>query len=289
MKKINIINGNKVLEFGIRDIKFLLTKDIETLYETIQCIKCALSKEESEYRQEHQHKKEICIDDNKISLKAMKVWQISPTYSVIDDQKLQTNSLLQEYLISKIDSSTFQDTKQTINVLIQSFIDELNDDNLQIECININAKQLLKFMQVYAQQEDIRKDEFDFTYEELLLFQISLIEKINMQHIEFPIVFVIAPILTNKIVEKLRNCKDCYVIVITNTYLSSMKIEEIYLIEQVLMDFACMEEVYMMLEEQYHKRYTMEELNYMIKIYLQTEYTPKQRSFINSLNKLSHQ
>lgn len=288
MKKIKVIGGNTVLEFGIQHIKFLLTKDTQTLHSTIQCIKCAVSKEESEYRLENQQKSEIYINDNKVSLKSIKMWEVTPTYSVTDNQKLQTNSLFHQYLISKIESSVFQETMQTIDILIQSFIDELNEDELQIDSLSINAKQLLKFMQVYAQQEDVRKDEFDFTYEELLLLQISLIKKINKQNIEFPIVFVIAPLLTNKIVEELRRCKDCYVVVITNTYLSSMDIEEIYLIEQVLIDFACIEEVYMMLEEQYHKRYTMEELYNMIKLYLKTNYMQEQRSFINSLNKLSH-
>ncbi len=288
MKKIKVIGGNTVLEFGIQHIKFLLAKDTESLHDTIQCLKCVISKEESEYRLENQQKSLIYINDNKVSLKSIKIWEVSPIYSIIDDQKLQTNSLFQQYLISKINSSVFQDTMHTIDILIHSFINELNEDELQIDSLSISAKQLLKFMQVYAQQEEVRKDEFDLTYEELLLFQISLIKKIKKQNIEFPIVFVIAPMLTNKIVEALRQCKDCYVVVITNTYLLSMNIEEIYLIEQVYIDFASIEEVYMMLEEQYHKRYTMEELYNMIKLYLKINYIQEQKSFINSLNKFSH-
>lgn len=287
MKKLKMIGGNTIIEFGIRNIKFLIAKDYETLYGAIQCIKCATQKEESEYRVENQQKNEVYINDNKISLKSIKLWEVSSSYSIYDDRKLQSNSLLTQYLISKMESSIFNETMQTLDVLLQSYIDELNEEEIGIEAMNVNAKQLLKFMQVSAQAEDLGKDEFDYTYEDLLLFQISLIKRISKQYIECPILLVIAPTLTHEIIDYLKEYQDSYTLVLTTTYLPIMKLEEIYLMENTFIDFASMEDVYMMLEGQYHKRYTMEELNNMIKLYLNTYYIKTQKSFLYSLNKLS--
>ena len=132
-------------------------------------IKQFFQKTESEYRSENNLEAKILMDGEAVSNKRMLFLEINPYDSLIEDRKLSSKSLVLKYLEKKLQDKIYFDTIRTLDILFQSLAEEANDDNLKIAFNEMNFKQLLKILEAYF-SDDFQKDEFDLSYEDVILF-----------------------------------------------------------------------------------------------------------------------
>ena len=124
----------------------------------------------------------------------------------------------------------------------------------------MTIKQLCKLIKpTYC--EDYQKDEFDMTYEEIIILQLSLIEIIqNKSLYENTIVLVDIPNITDTIYKKFNDIRNAFIIVLTNNYVNSINMEEIALFENETIDLADQYYIYELFGEIYGNRKTIKEL-----------------------------
>ena len=84
---------------------------------------------------------------------------------------MQTDSLVAKYLEIMIDKPELVDTINTINYLLEAFCEQINE----ISIIKTNydvmtEKKLVKLIEPYVDIEGYKCDEYDLTYEEIILF-----------------------------------------------------------------------------------------------------------------------
>ena len=130
------------------------------------------SKDKSENRTENNISTKIFINEKEIELKNNMFIEISEMYSLNEDKKLTTKSLMLKYLEIKLQNQDYFDTISTIDILLNSLSEEINDESmLKIMFNGANYKQLIKMLSPYYEDE-LQKDEFDLTRDELILFQL---------------------------------------------------------------------------------------------------------------------
>ena len=97
------------------------------------------------------------MDGEAVSNKRMLFLEINPYYSLMEDCKLNSKSLVLKYLEKKLQDKIYFDTIRTLDILFQSLAEEANDDDLKITFHEMNVKQLLKILEAYF-SDDFQKD-----------------------------------------------------------------------------------------------------------------------------------
>lgn len=245
MNLVKIVNGSETYVFQINQIKYLICKNND-YYPIYTAMKQFVSKEKSEYRDENNIKVKILIDDQELRLKNNLFIELSDTYSLAEDKKLNTKSLMLKYLEAKLQQSDFIDTINTIDILFHTLSEDVNESSaLKIMFQSIGHKQLLKMINPYF-GDDFQRDEFDLSLIELLDFQIYLIDYISIHNNIYDNIIVYGRWnhLSNDMIERLNALVHCKVIIFTDCYSCNMKSDDICLIEKDFIDLAYREEFY---------------------------------------------
>lgn len=276
MNLFKITNGTNNWEVQIKNKKYVVCHTNE-YYPMYLSMKQFCSKEKSEYRDENNLKVRIFLDDNELNLKNNLFLEISDTYSLNDDKKLAAKSLILKYLELKLQHQEFYETINTINLLLNSLSDEMNDESiLKVQFYSAGYKQLIKLLMPYYENE-FQKDEFDLTMNELISFQIQLIRYIITNNTRYDNIIIYSKLncLNTNIIKELDSLTNCKVIIFTNNYHDDMRLEDIYLLEKNLIDFANIELFYQMFVNNSYQYYTIEEVQKMVIQYLKQNYTHK--------------
>lgn len=288
MNLITLKNGINRWNFQIDKIKFILCSD-NTDYSMIQSLRAFMTKEKSEYRTENNIQYNLCLDDDEIKLKNNLLLEITDAYSLNEDKKLTTKSLMLKYLELKLQSLEFFDTLSTLDILFESLSDEINDDSiLKVVFNGMNYKQLVKLISPYYENE-MQKDEFDMDLNELIDFQLQMVQYISMNNKKYDNIYCFMKLdnLNNKLLESLYKIEGCKIIVFTNHYLEGMKVDDVCLLEREFIDFADMEQFYYVFFQQSAQTYCLQEVKDMIKQYLLTNYTQKNHDIYQELKNFS--
>jgi len=274
MNLIRITNGLQNWEFQIGELKYILGS-IGDFYPLYQTIRLFCNKDKSEFREENGIQAKIMLDEADLNVKHNLFLEITDLYSLNEDRKMNSKSLMLKYVELRLQDYDLFDTINTIDLLFQSLSEEINESSvLKVVFDSIIGKQLIKLLTPYYADE-YQKDEFDVSRKELISFQIGLINYIAMNHKKYDNVFVFARLhhLDECMVEELRLVKNCKLIVFTDQYVSPMFLEDICLMQQTLIDFADMDVFYRGFMEQAYQFYTKEELITMVINYLMDRYT----------------
>lgn len=293
MNLLTIKNGTNKWNLQMNHVKYIIS-DSSTNYTLLQAIRLFTSKDKSENRTENNISTKIFINEKEIELKNNLFIEISEMYSLNEDKKLTTKSLMLKYLEIKLQNQEYFDTISTIDILLNSLSEEVNDESLlKIMFNGTNYKQLIKILSPYYEDE-LQKDEFDLTRDELILFQLDLVELDLVEYIsnhnsKYDNIFVFGKLdnLSDKILQKINEIENVKLIIFTNYYNDLMNIQNTALLQDKIIDFADMEQIYYDLSQKSLRTYMLQEVEQMTINYLQQTYTQKKHDIYQELEHFS--
>lgn len=269
-------------------IKYIIS-DSSTNYTLLQAIRLFTSKDKSENRTENNISTKMFINEKEIELKNNMFIEISEMYSLNEDKKLTTKSLMLKYLEIKLQNQDYFDTISTIDVLLNSLSEEVNDESiLKIMFNGANYKQLIKMLSPYYEDE-LQKDEFDLTRDELILFQLDLVEYISNHNSKYDNIFVFGKLdnLSDKILQKINKIENVKLMIFTNYYNDLMNVQNTALLQDKIIDLADMEQIYYDLSQKSLQTYALQEVEQMTIDYLLQIYTHKTHNIYQELDHFS--
>lgn len=274
MNLLTIKNGTNKWNLQMNHVKYIIS-DSSMNYTLLQAIRLFTSKDKSENRTENNISTKMFINEKEIELKNNMFIEISEMYSLNEDKKLTTKSLMLKYLESKLQNQEYFDTISTIDILLNSLSEEVNDESmLKIMFNGANYKQLIKMLSPYYEDE-LQKDEFDLTRDELILFQLDLVEYISNHNSKYDNIFVFGKLdnLSDKILQKINKIENVILMIFTNYYNDLMNVQNTALFQDKIIDLADMEQIYYDLSQKSLQTYTLQEVEQMTINYLQQTYT----------------
>ena len=284
MNKLTLSNGWEKIDLIIQKNKIILGHNILQKYKIKQILKAYFNGVDSEYRKENNIESIIKLDGEQLQLKRTGYFEVNDNYSITDDCKLGTKSILLKYFETILDDSILFDSINTIDILFESLANDLSENSIiKPQFSKMTIKQLCKLIKpTYC--EDYQKDEFDMAYEEIIILQLSLIEIIqNKSLYENTIVLVDIPYITDTVYKKINDIRNAFIIVLTNNYVNSINMEEIALFENETIDLADQYYIYELFGEIYGNRKTIREVYEMIQKFIKTKYTYVTVDFVKQI------
>ena len=288
MNLLTIKNGTNKWNLQMNHVKYIIS-DSSTNYTLLQAIRLFTSKDKSENRTENNISTKMFVNEKEIELKNNMFIEISEMYSLNEDKKLTTKSLMLKYLEIKLQNQEYFDTISTIDILLNSLSEEVNDESLlKIMFNGANYKQLIKMLSPYYEDE-LQKDEFDLTRDELILFQLDLVEYISNHNSKYDNIFVFGKLdnLSDKILQEITKIQNVKFMIFTNYYNDLMNVQNAVLLQDKIIDFADMEQIYYDLSQKSLQTYTLQEVERMTIDYLQQTYTHKEHDIYQELDRFS--
>lgn len=288
MNLLTIKNGTNKWNLQMNHVKYIIS-DSNKNYTLLQAIRLFTSKDKSENRTENNISTKMFINEKEIELKNNMFIEISEMYSLNEDKKLTAKSLMLKYLEIKLQNQDYFDTISTIDILLNSLSEEVNDESLlKIMFNGANYKQLIKMLSPYYEDE-LQKDEFDLTRDELILFQLDLVEYISNYNSKYDNIFIFGKLdnLSDRILQKINKIQNVKMMIFTNYYNDLMNIQNAALLQDKIIDFADMEQIYYDLSQKSLRTYMLQEVEQMIINYLQQTYTQETHDIYQELEHFS--
>lgn len=283
MNKITIKNGNKKYDITINRVKYVFSSNQDE-FKIKQSFRNYFSKNKSEFRKENGNSNKVLFNDKDLDIKRTLFVEINSDFSINEDCKLNSKSLILKYLELRLQDMEYFDTINTINLLFESLSEELKDENgLNTLFDAMDYKHLSKLINPYYFDE-LQKDEYDLTFEELLLFQIKLIKYISLNNnfYEYIIVFIDLDEVTQNLIQQINSLLNCYVICFSKNYVLEMS-DDAAIIENEVFDLSNIEEVYAYFYQKSSNILPIEEVRLYMKQYIIDKYTYKKIDIIDEL------
>ena len=156
MNLLTLKKGNKRYDLQINNIKYCIGNDFEEKYNFVNILKeVFLLSKESEYSINNSGQAQVLINDKEIKVKEISFYQINHHYSITNDLKLTAHSLIARYIELLIAQDDNIDTINTINLLLESFTNELDNELIYPKFITYTPKQFLKILlPIFLKEED---------------------------------------------------------------------------------------------------------------------------------------
>ena len=281
MKQLLISSGNVNRTIIIDHIKYVLGSNAMNKYYLKQAVRQYFNKTVSGYREEIGSECYFKIDDSPVDKKNTFFYEVTENYSINDDAKLNTKSLMLKYLETLYSGIDYMDTLNTLNILIESLSDEVSENAfVQSEFSTYSPKLLTKLVTAHYYEDESYKDEYDLSYEDLIILQLNMINYIAVHSKKYAyfILFIDIPLITDEIKQKIDAISNdrVYCLVFSKT-------ENICVEEDYFLDFANEEMVYYILNEKSSTLYTLEDIKNMINEYLKDLSSREHISLINNL------
>lgn len=272
MKKITICRGNNKTNIIIDNYKLIIGNNYLYYDNLFRNIKSFFSNIKNEYRQEYEKEVSIYVDDKLINRKRSILFNINKSFSLNKDLKMQTDSLIAKYLEIVINRPELIDTINTINYLLETICEQINE----ISIIKTNydvmtEKKLTKLIEPYVEIEGYKCDEYDLTYEEIIIIQLKLVNEIINNNQKYDYIFIIleVPCLSQKILDEISYFSDCFLFVCINgnNLIEKIRLSDILFLNNKVIDFAdeeqvseiicnnCYKPIYLYEVEEYMKEY----------------------------------
>lgn len=287
MKQLLISSGNINRTIIVDHIKYVLGSNAMNKYYLKQAVRQYFNKTVSGYREEIGRECYFKIDDSPVDKKNTLFYEVTENYSINDDAKLSTKSLMLKYLETLYSSVDYMDTLNTMNILIESLSDEVSENAfVQSEFSTYSPKLLTKLVTAHYYEDESYKDEYDLSYEDLIILQLNMIDYIvmNSKKYAYIILFIDIPLITDEIKSKIDEIsKDRVYCLAFSKTVKDTEIENICVEEDYFLDFANEEMVYYILNEKSTNLYTLEDIKNMINEYLKDLSSREHISLINNL------
>lgn len=287
MKQLLISSENINRTIIIDHIKYVLGSNAMNKYYLKQAVRQYFNKTVSGYREEIGSECYFKIDDSPVDKKNTFFYEVTENYSINDDAKLSTKSLMLKYLETLYSDLNYMDTLNTLNILVESLSDEVNENAfIQSEFSTYSPKLLTKLVTAHYYEDESYKDEYDLSYEDLIVLQLNMIDYIvkNSKKYAYIILFIDIPLITDEIKSKIDELsKDRVYCLVFSKTVKVTEIENICVEEDYFLDFANEEMVYYILNDKSTNLYTLEDIKNMINEYLKDLNSREHVSLINNL------
>lgn len=287
MKQLLISSENINRTIIIDHIKYVLGSNAMNKYYLKQAVRQYFNKTVSGYREEIGSECYFKIDDSPVDKKNTFFYEVTENYSINDDAKLSTKSLMLKYLETLYSDLNYMDTLNTLNILVESLSDEVSENAfIQSEFSTYSPKLLTKLVTAHYYEDESYKDEYDLSYEDLIVLQLNMIDYIvkNSKKYAYIILFIDIPLITDEIKSKIDELsKDRVYCLVFSKTVKVTEIENICVEEDYFLDFANEEMVYYILNEKSTNLYTLEDIKNMINEYLKDLNSREHVSLINNL------
>lgn len=287
MKQLLISSGNINRTIIIDHTKYVLGSNAMNKYYLKQAVRQYFNKTVSGYREEIGSECYFKIDDSPVDKKNTFFYEVTENYSINDDAKLNTKSLMLKYLETLYSGIDYMDTLNTLNILIESLSDEVSENAfVQSEFSTYSPKLLTKLVTAHYYEDESYKDEYDLSYEDLIILQLNMINYIvvHSKKYSYFILFIDIPLITDEIRSKIDELsKDRVYCLVFSKTVKDTEIENMCVEEDYFLDFANEEMVYYILNEKSTNLYTLEDIKNMINEYLKDLKSREHVSLINNL------
>lgn len=247
MNLLTVKKGNKRYDLQIDNIKYCIGDNFEERYNFESILKeVFLSSKESEYSVNNTGQAQVLINDKEIKIKEVNFYQVNLNYSISSDIKLTTRSLIAKYLEILIAQNENIDTINTINLLLESFSNELDNELIYPKFITYTPKQFLKILLPIFLKEEDQANEYDLSYNEIILFQLKMIEFISNNQLNKTICLIDLPYLTKEINDYLISMKNCFNVVMLYKTNRNLLYKNVYLFDDQLIDLNDDQQIYNM-------------------------------------------
>lgn len=248
MNKLTIQKGNRLYEIIIDKYKLIVGTNYDEKFEIIRSILRFYSNNKlSEYHIEKDGFLDLKMNDKSIKVKDLFIYHVNKYYSLQEDYKLTTKSLILKYLETVLSDGSMNDTIQTLNILFESLSHEIGEESLiDGEFNDMIPKQLLKLFTPFFIEDGYKKDEFDFTIEEIIILQLNLIKRIvSNAIIKKSIIIVEINVLTKEIYEAILGFENSMILVFVDEFkLVDIPVSNFFICNRILVDLASDENLY---------------------------------------------
>jgi len=219
-------NSKAVISIG--GSKYIYGSNVESKVELFSIIKkhfCNITN--SEFAIEQSQKTYLALNDKEVDYKQWRLYEVTHNYDFGNELKLGSHSIMLKYFESILINIEFDEIMTTINQLFIELSDvistkmQMNQMEYEIypEITEFNMKQLLKVIEPRLYKNECVADFYDLDYEEKLLLQLDLIERISKENVlkEY-LILVDLPIVTENISKRINSheIKNLHYLVILN-------------------------------------------------------------------------
>jgi hypothetical protein len=253
MNKVQIDYDQSSIGFSVQNVKYFLGSDYNSKYRILSTIKQHVLKAQcSEYSEDNFNRTCVTIDNVSIDSRLWCVYEVVQYYDLQSDLKLGSKSIVLKYLEACLKNIEFDETMNTINILMKQLNNEavlemieLSSENgiqLVSKITDFNLKILLKSLEIETKKDDLSINQYDMTYEEIILFQLNMIHHIYENTFEKKgLIILDIPFFTTKINQFLSSIKlgNIMILCVTNKITSNMNVNDVFLMNKgMAMDFA---------------------------------------------------
>lgn len=257
MDKFNIAVGTKEYEFAIDKYKIFFGPNYNLKYSIRNRFKQRIENvENSEYQEYKKRFEFVKFNDKDIHHKNWEVIEINPSFTLANDLKMSAKSLFLRYAETALFEVKCFDEINTISNLIKVVCESVNENIslengivVKFESNDFTFKSLVKNLYANILNDDLIINEYDISFEEVILLQMHIIEKIansELNKTKFFLNIIDLPQITSKILAELDNInsENVKTLVFTNSIHPTLEIEnyvycskqftDIYFEEQIL-------------------------------------------------------
>lgn len=222
MHKISVVNFNKRIDVLISKTKYIIGTD----YENKDLIKKTMiyyfSKLNlSEYAEDTYGKSYVLFDDSLLNISDFDFYYINPNFDMDSDIKLTSKSLCLSYINSLLDNIEYNETFQTISVLMSDLLENVFYVKNEIIVPNVNVdftkKTLIKLISLYFMKDDNQINNYDLSLKERIILQLKMIVSISKKSNKNIIILGEIPIIDKEIIEILDEINSYNLIFIENS------------------------------------------------------------------------
>ena len=281
MNKLTIEKGNEKYELLVEQYKIIIGSHYQRMFTMQQIIKMYFETTKySEYSEEVSGIPIIKINDQMIKTKDYMFFQVNKYYSLENDFKMNAKSLILRYLETVLNNNELKETIQTIEYLFESLSYELSENSfINGNFLNMTSKQLCKLLLPSYIENDYKKNEYDLTIEDIIIFQLKLMQYIINQDTKYTdsILCIEIPELTKQILDEIKQLHSHYILIFTNKWNDvEFSSHNYYICENECLDIASEDMLYRVICDNSYRLLTLKEGKEYMEKYLfdqEHEYT----------------
>lgn len=217
--KLSVVISNTRYDIWLQQIKILTGNNYFQIEKIIQTMCDFFNKLPlSEYSKENDINSYLLFDDEKINLSDFDFFNITENFSLETELKLNTKSIFLLYLNALFDDIEYNETFQTICILLQTLMDDFTIDfNIDDFYLNIdtlfNKKELIKLCSIKLLKNGLEINNYDLTSKDKIILQLNILKKYSEHTKKNLMVLLRCHILTADIMQILNDING-YIIVV---------------------------------------------------------------------------
>lgn len=227
MHKVSIHNNGEFVEFIVNRSKLVIGRDYEVKNTIIKMFLNKFNKVGNSDYCENNYSNKLMIDEEDISISDYDFFYVNSRFNLNDDLKLGTKSLSLRYLNALFDNIEYEDTFQTVNILLTDLIENLISDEESSIIPNIGfqmtKKHLVKLIEMSFLKDDEEINNYDLSLKEKISLQLNLIKTITKTSNKRIIILYDSPFLDVKDYDLINTISDISILLIESTNVNVCK------------------------------------------------------------------